>query len=298
MMKTHGSHILTLDEYGSVLVKIMMFLGGLGILVFAAFQVVLLISLQREHQTFKDAVETRIQSLSIVNLPDTQDTLTKEISTILDDIKAQYEPHHIQVNIEENTRKLSVQVWYSRSHNGLVISNPKQFYVHTEKTGLIVQAPTPTPAPVPAEPVGTPVSIAKAPSPTPTPQEKPSPTPTITVIRYIPATHVTDTTFTREVLRSPKPVMVFFWASWCGYCRKAAPAVDEASGRFSGTIKIVKVNVDKSKITASKYGIRGIPAFLFFKDGKLVSRKSGFSNKQRLLSLIRRFKEDHLQTSP
>jgi thioredoxin 1 len=160
--------------------------------------------------------------------------------------------------------------------------------VHVEKLGVhIVRVPTPTP--VPAEPTRKPESLAAAATPTPVPSETPPPTPTVTVIRYHPATSVTDTTFAREVLQSPGPVMVFFWASWCGYCRKATPAVNEASGRFVEEMKIVKVNVDKNKTTASQYGVRGIPDFIFFKDGKMIGRKSGFSTKQRLFSLIRKY---------
>jgi thioredoxin 1 len=132
-----------------------------------------------------------------------------------------------------------------------------------------------------------PVKSVKAPPPTPAP----SPTPTIVVIRHKPAKSVTDETFTREVLKSPTTVMVNFWASWCGYCRKAMPAVDEASGRFDGKIKIVKVNVDKNKRTSSYCKVKGIPAFIFFKDGKIIGRKSGFSSKQRLFSLIQEYIE-------
>jgi thioredoxin 1 len=183
---------------------------------------------------------------------------------------------------------LSIQIWYSKPHSSLVISNPKPFYVHLEKTGVhIVQAPTPTPVPV--EPTRKPDSMAAAATPTPVPLETPPSTPTVTVIRYRPASSVTDTTFTREVLQSPGPVMAFFWASWCGYCRKAAPAVDEASGRFGEKIKIVKINVDKNKLTASKYGVRGIPDFILFKDGKIIGRQKGFSNKQHLFSFIQQY---------
>jgi len=287
-MKTRRSDVLVFQKHGSALVKLLLLFGGIGILVLAGFQVVPIISLQREHQAFKEAVETRIQSLVKVSLPETQTTLTEEICAILDQMKADYEPHHIQVHIEENSPKLSIQIWYSKPHSSLIISNPKPFYVFLEKTGVhIVQAPTPTPVPV--EPTRKSDSMAAAPTPTPVPLETPPPTPTVTVIRYHPATPVTDKTFTQEVRQSPGPVMVFFWASWCGYCRKAAPAVDEASGRFFGKIRIVKINKDNNKLTAAKYGIKGIPAFLFFKDGKVIGRKSGFSTKQRLFSLIQEY---------
>jgi thioredoxin 1 len=288
------SQILMLPKHGSALVKLMLILGGLGILVLAGFQVAPIVALQQEYQTFKNAVETRLRSLSSVSIPDTPKTLTVAISKMLDQMQAQYEPQYIQVNVEEKAQRLSVQVWYSKPHTSLVIPNPKPFYVQLEKTGLpirIVQAPTPTPPPVAAEPPGKPTRVVQVPLPTPTPvpPKKPSPTPTIVVIRFNPATHVTDATFAREVLQSSIPVMVNFWAPWCGYCQKAMPDVDEAVSRFAGQIKIVKVNVDNNQTTAAQYGVRGIPDFVFFKRGKMVGRQSGYSDKRYLFALIQQY---------
>jgi thioredoxin 1 len=284
--------ILILHKHGSALVKLMLILGGLGILVLAGFQVAPIVTLQQEYQTFKNAVETRLQTLSSVSIPETPKTLTAEISKMLDQMQAQYEPQYIQVNVAEKAQKLSVQVWYSKPHPSLVIPNPKPFYVQLEKTGLpvhIVQAPTPTPMPVPVESPSKPVRVAQALRPTPVPPQKPSPTPTIVVIHYNPATHVTDATFTREVLQSPIPVMVNFWAPWCGYCQRAMPDVDEAASRFAGQIKIAKVNVDNNQTTASQYGVRGIPDFVFFKNGRMIGRQSGYSDKRYLFALIQQY---------
>jgi thioredoxin 1 len=286
------SQILMLHKRGSALVKLMLILGGLGILVLAGFQVAPIVTLQQEYQTFKNTVATRLQTLSSVSIPETPKTLTVEISKMLDQMQAQYEPQYIQVNVAEKAQKLSVQVWYSKPHTSLIIPNPKPFYVQLEKTGLpirIVQAPTPTPMPAPAEPPGKPVRIVQAPRPTPVPPQKPSPTPTVVVIRYNPATHVTDATFTREVLQSPMPVMVNFWAPWCGYCKLALPDVDEAASRFAGQIKIVKVNVDNNQTTAAQYGVRGVPDFVFFKQGKMIGRQSGYMEKQYLFALIQNY---------
>ena len=281
---------LTLSQKGSTLVILTIILVGLGVLIFAGFQVVPIVSQYREHQIFKETVDTRIQSLAVVTLPDTQNTLIEEIGTMLDTMKAQYEPNYIQVTAEKHAQKLLVQVWYSKPHTSLVFANPRKFYMQSEKIGIpITLAPTPTPPPIPIEPTKTPMKLAKVPSATPVPKATPIPIPTITVIRAKPAKHVTDATFAREVLKSPIPVMVNFWAPWCGYCRRAIPAVDEASSRFDGQIKIVKVNIDKNKNTASRYNVRGVPDFVFFHNGEIIGRRSGFSSKQALLGIIKQY---------
>lgn len=87
---------------------------------------------------------------------------------------------------------------------------------------------------------------------------------------------VTDATFEQEVLQSEQPVLVDFWAVWCGPCKAIGPIVDEIAGKYAGKLKVAKVNVDQNGATPSRFGIRGIPALLFFKDGKVADQIVGF----------------------
>jgi thioredoxin 1 len=93
---------------------------------------------------------------------------------------------------------------------------------------------------------------------------------------------VSDANFETEVLKSAEPVVVDFWAEWCGPCRMIAPALEEISGSLAGKVKIVKLNVDENPATASKYGIMSIPTLMLFKDGQLASRQVGAAPKQKL----------------
>ena len=86
---------------------------------------------------------------------------------------------------------------------------------------------------------------------------------------------VTDANFEEEVLRSEQPVLVDFWAVWCGPCRAIAPYVEKVAESYAGKIKVAKVNVDQNGATPSRYGIRGIPALLFFKNGKVADQIVG-----------------------
>jgi thioredoxin 1 len=87
---------------------------------------------------------------------------------------------------------------------------------------------------------------------------------------------VNDATFDQEVLQSEQPVLVDFWAAWCGPCKAIAPAVDAVAVKFAGQLKVTKVNVDQNGATPSRYGIRGIPALLLFKGGKVVDQIVGY----------------------
>jgi thioredoxin 1 len=93
---------------------------------------------------------------------------------------------------------------------------------------------------------------------------------------------VSDTTFESEVLQASGPVVVDFWAEWCGPCKMIAPALEEIAGSMAGKVKIVKLNVDENPSTAQKYGIMSIPTLMIFKDGQLASRQTGAAPKQKL----------------
>ena len=87
---------------------------------------------------------------------------------------------------------------------------------------------------------------------------------------------VSDATFDQEVLRSEQPVLVDFWAAWCGPCKAIAPIVHDMAATYAGKLKVAKVNVDENSATPSRYGIRGIPALLFFKGGKVADQIVGY----------------------
>jgi thioredoxin 1 len=95
-------------------------------------------------------------------------------------------------------------------------------------------------------------------------------------------TKVSDANFEAEVLKSTQPVVVDFWAEWCGPCKMIAPALDEIAGTLAGKVKIVKLNVDENPATASKYGIMSIPTLMLFKNGELASRQVGAAPKAKL----------------
>ncbi len=93
---------------------------------------------------------------------------------------------------------------------------------------------------------------------------------------------VSDADFDSQVLKSAEPVVVDFWAEWCGPCRQIAPALEEIAGSLGGKVKIVKLNVDENPQTASKYSVMSIPTLMLFKNGELASRQVGAAPKAKL----------------
>ncbi|HZD47323.1 MAG TPA: thioredoxin [Silvibacterium sp.] len=91
-----------------------------------------------------------------------------------------------------------------------------------------------------------------------------------------------DIDFDQEVLKSEQPVLVDFWAAWCGPCKALAPAVDEVATQYAGKVKVAKMDVDRNQATPMRYGIRGIPALLLFKGGKVVDQIVGYVPKETI----------------
>lgn len=98
--------------------------------------------------------------------------------------------------------------------------------------------------------------------------------------------HVTDTSFEDEVLGADVPVLVDFWAAWCGPCKMIAPILDDVAGEYAGKIKVCKVDVDANEDTPAKFGVRGIPTLILFKNGKAEATKVGALSKTQLTAFI------------
>ena len=98
--------------------------------------------------------------------------------------------------------------------------------------------------------------------------------------------YVTDDTFEAEVLQSQQPVLVDYWAEWCGPCKMIAPILDEISAEYAGKLKVAKVNIDENQQTPAKFGIRGIPTLMIFKNGNVEATKVGALSKSQLAAFI------------
>jgi thioredoxin 1 len=99
-------------------------------------------------------------------------------------------------------------------------------------------------------------------------------------------THITDDTFEAEVLQAKQPVLVDYWAEWCGPCRMIGPILDEIAVEYAGRVKVCKLNVDENQNTPPKYGIRGIPTLMLFRDGKVDATKVGAGSKSQLVAFL------------
>ncbi len=102
----------------------------------------------------------------------------------------------------------------------------------------------------------------------------------------MPIKHVSDDSFDQDVLKAESPVLVDYWAEWCGPCKMIAPILDEIARDYEGRLQVAKVNVDENNATASKYGIRGIPTLMLFRNGTQVATKVGALSKSQLTQFL------------
>ena len=104
---------------------------------------------------------------------------------------------------------------------------------------------------------------------------------------------ITDDSFTNDVIKSDKPILIDFWAEWCGPCRMMSAILEEVASDYEGKLVVGKINTDENRQTPTQFGIRGIPTMMLFKNGELVATKVGATTKSQLISFI----EPHLDTN-
>ena len=98
--------------------------------------------------------------------------------------------------------------------------------------------------------------------------------------------HLSDASFEADVLQAATPVLVDYWAEWCGPCKMIAPILDEVAGAYEGKLQVAKMNVDENREVPAKFGIRGIPTLMLFKDGQIAATKVGALSKAQLVAFI------------
>ncbi len=103
---------------------------------------------------------------------------------------------------------------------------------------------------------------------------------------HVPIVHVNDDNFEQEVLHADRPVLLDYWAEWCGPCKMIAPIVDEIASEYEGSVKVCKMDIDASPSTPRKYGVRGIPTLMLFKDGDVDSTRVGALSKSQLKAFL------------
>jgi len=105
-------------------------------------------------------------------------------------------------------------------------------------------------------------------------------------IAFMSTVKVTDESFEQDVLQAGKPVLVDFWAEWCGPCKQIAPALDQISEELAGEVTVAKVNIEESPLTPGRYGVRGIPTLMLFRGGRMASMKVGAMPKAKILEWL------------
>ncbi|HVY04302.1 MAG TPA: thioredoxin TrxA [Caulobacterales bacterium] len=98
--------------------------------------------------------------------------------------------------------------------------------------------------------------------------------------------HITDDSFEADVLKAEGPVLVDFWAEWCGPCKQIAPALEEIAAEMGGKVTIAKLNIDESPMTPGKYGVRGVPTMMIFKNGKVTATRMGAMPKSKIVEWV------------